>query len=299
MNNSLPYLPSNHQLKTLKGIIYRITNRVNGKVYIGKTINSFYKRYVNGKWWEYSSNELLKKDVLLFGKESFYIEFLAENLSNNILSQLEVNLILSHNSISPNGYNNILIARDTTIVSENSRRKMSISQKAVPYERTLKRMAKMKGFRHTEESKRKIGLASKIRGNSHSNRPVEQIDIQTNQIVAKFDSIKQAHEQTGIVYDCIIRCCSNKLKLAGGYKWRHVFSYPQRKNTKPTVPVNRRPVLQIDIKTKEVLYEYPSLTEAAQAVKLKNKANICDVCRGRTKSSQGFFWQYKDTNETT
>ena len=46
-------------LKSKKGIIYKITNKINGKSYIGQTIHSFYQRYKGAKWYKYTQNEIL------------------------------------------------------------------------------------------------------------------------------------------------------------------------------------------------------------------------------------------------
>lgn len=42
------------------GVIYKITNKVNNKVYIGQTVLGFKKRYGNTNWWDKTHNEHLK-----------------------------------------------------------------------------------------------------------------------------------------------------------------------------------------------------------------------------------------------
>ena len=59
----------------------------------------------------------------------------------------------------------------------------------------------------------------------------------------------------------------------------------------------KKPVLQIDIKTNEVINEYPSIVEAAKAIGCKNPSNIGGCCRGRygRKTIGGYKWKYKES----
>lgn len=281
-------------LKT-NGIIYRITNKIDNKSYIGKAKNSFYKRYVNGSWWEYSHNEELKSDYRRLGKNVFTVEILYKGLSNEDLSRLEPILILSNNCLSPSGYNKILFARDTTFTSDETRKKMSVSQKAVPYSRTLKRLERMKGFRHTEESKIKIGHSSRLRGNPHNKRGVIQIHPMTKVIVAQFDSICTATKETNAKVGSINDCIRGRQKLAVGFKWEYANKeHPKRK---PSIRKTNRTILQLDPISSEIIAEFPSVTEAASAMKLKSKGNISCACRGRYSTIRGYKWAYKDTYE--
>lgn len=53
---------------------------------------------------------------------------------------------------------------------------------------------------------------------------------------------------------------------------------------------SKSPVLQLDIKTKQIICEYESITEA---FKKTNISHISCVCRGQRKSAGGFLWKYK------
>ena len=50
-------------------------------------------------------------------------------------------------------------------------------------------------------------------------RPVLQIDIETNEVLERFNSIVEASEKTKIVADSISCCCNKIRKTAGGFKW--------------------------------------------------------------------------------
>ena len=55
------------------GYIYKITNRINGKIYIGQTINGFDNRYRCGNVEKYTHNIHLKKSIDKYGIENFEI----------------------------------------------------------------------------------------------------------------------------------------------------------------------------------------------------------------------------------
>jgi group I intron endonuclease len=88
--------------------IYKITNTVNNKVYIGQTINSINKRFNSHLQGVNRKNicSALYSAFIKYGKDKFIIEsIVAGDYSKEELNELEVFYIKKHNSLSPNGYN--------------------------------------------------------------------------------------------------------------------------------------------------------------------------------------------------
>lgn len=81
---------------------YRIINKINGKEYIGITIDfeRRMKQHQNQK-----SNSLIHKATLKYGKENFIYEILACELSVEEAEKMEIDLIKERNTLAPNGYN--------------------------------------------------------------------------------------------------------------------------------------------------------------------------------------------------
>ena len=86
-----------------KKAIYKITNLVNGKVYIGQSIHP------DKRWWEHcnrakncTDNYPIHLAITKYGAESFSMEIIewTEDYDNR-----EKELIAKYNSICPNGYN--------------------------------------------------------------------------------------------------------------------------------------------------------------------------------------------------
>ena len=89
-------------------VIYKITNLVNNKIYIGQTINSIDKRLKKHLSQVNCTNicSALYSAFKKYGKENFIIEIVINGeYSKEELNQLEMFYIKKFNSLSPNGYN--------------------------------------------------------------------------------------------------------------------------------------------------------------------------------------------------
>lgn len=91
------------------GIIYSYKNLINGKQYIGQTINPR-QRYLQHKSSAFNEkdkeyNSLLHQAFRKYGYENFQYSVLAESNDIDILNELEISLIKKYNTKVPNGYN--------------------------------------------------------------------------------------------------------------------------------------------------------------------------------------------------
>ena len=91
------------------GIIYSYTNLINGKQYIGQTINPK-QRFAQHKSSAFNVNDkeynsLLHRAFRKYGYENFQYRVLAESDEIDILNELEIALIKKYNTKTPNGYN--------------------------------------------------------------------------------------------------------------------------------------------------------------------------------------------------
>lgn len=87
-------------------IIYKITNKLNNKCYVGLTTYSFNRRYRNKDWWTSSSiNSLLKASINKYGIQNFVVEIVGSAENKEELCKLEQYYIQKFNSVAPNGYN--------------------------------------------------------------------------------------------------------------------------------------------------------------------------------------------------
>lgn len=107
-------------------IIYKITNKINHKSYIGQTINSLKSRF--SAHCSATSKSLISSAIRKYGKENFKIEVITEATSREELNKLEFDLITSNNTLIPNGYNLKIGGDNNSVYSLESKEKMSIKQ---------------------------------------------------------------------------------------------------------------------------------------------------------------------------
>ena len=154
--------------------IYKITNKLNGKVYIGQSINieKRWKQHINDPG--YNIHNAIKK----YGKENFSFEVLLE-CPAEMLNNWERDMIALYDCISPKGYNlteggegyrrseetrlKMSEAKKGKHHSEEHKRKISESKKGIhrSEETRLKMSNSRKGKHHSEETKIKISNAQK------------------------------------------------------------------------------------------------------------------------------------------
>ena len=106
-------------------IVYKITNLINGKVYIGQTIQSLEKRFTE-HCYKNSKCFKLAKTIKKYGKENFIIEELESCNNIDNLNKAEEYWIKEYNAIE-NGYN-LTNGGENYIVSEETIKNMIIAQ---------------------------------------------------------------------------------------------------------------------------------------------------------------------------
>lgn len=92
----------------MKGKIYKITNKINGKIYVGQTTKTLTERFQKHCWGTtakdiYHFNMAIKEAIRKYGKENFIIE-LIEEVEQDKLDEREVYWISYYDSYNK-GYN--------------------------------------------------------------------------------------------------------------------------------------------------------------------------------------------------
>ena len=141
--------------------IYKITNKLNGKVYIGQSINieKRWNQHINAK-----DNFVIHNAIKKYGEENFKFEVLLE-CPAEMLDVWERDMIALYDCISPNGYN-LTEGGGRCKCSEETKKKMSEAHKGMHHsEETRLKMSNIrKGVKlkpHSEETKIKMSKAHK------------------------------------------------------------------------------------------------------------------------------------------
>lgn len=111
------------------GIIYKITNLINNKVYIGKTISSLEKRF--NAHFTIKRKYYFQRALHKYGRENFKIEQICSSLNINNLDELEKYFINYYNSIFPYGYN-LTFGGEGGLKSKQTRINISLAKKGKP-----------------------------------------------------------------------------------------------------------------------------------------------------------------------
>lgn len=234
------------------GVIYLRTCLANGKRYVGQTTDL--KRRER-QWkclkWRYG-NQLLTDDRNKYGLNNFKLEIL-EECENDKLDELETTYIEKYNTIYPNGYNSDSGGKINFKHSEETKKKISDSNKKVTKSDKIIEILKKNAFKKgnkpwnkdfkgcfSEDTKKKMSDSAKGRKRSEESikkqsestkgmwvnrgdlsKIVYQYSID-GKLIAKYPSRNEAARQTGFNKAHIGNCCNGLLKTFKGYRWSYV-----------------------------------------------------------------------------
>ena len=237
--------------------VYRHTSP-SGKVYIGITKKNPLHRWANGNGYKTSPH--FWSAIQKYGWDSFSHEILYDGLDVEEACLTEQRLIKEHCSDEPQyGYNEKAGGQKGSALNEAARKKISEANKKYFQEHPeAARIAseRNRGYRHTEEAKKKMSDAAKRRhykltdewkrniGNANKERLSNDIELYEETCarckangekvakavaqlgldgtyIATFKSAHEAERTTGIKNGNISNCCRGLARSAGGYKWQY------------------------------------------------------------------------------
>lgn len=127
---------------------------------------------------------------------------------------------------------------------------------------------------------------------SEKRKPVYQYEL-SGEFVSEYPSATDAClslNKSVISSTKISAVCRNKLPSFAGYLW----SYNKVEKLAAKRP-QKRPVLQFDVQTKEVINEYESITHAVKKTGIKT---ISACCNGKYSQAGGYGWKFKQTESS-
>lgn len=184
-------------------IIYKITNDINDKVYIGQTIQTVHKRWK--KHLRDSKNGsiyALHNAIRKYGVEHFHIEQIDIACTKEELDTKEKYWIAKFNSISPNGYN-MVEGGKVPIWTDEIRKKVSGEN----------HWSKRQSFSEKTLQKKHDALYRKPSGRSKSVRCVETGEV--------LPFAKEFYYKYGYQHSKILECCKGRRKTHHGMHWEY------------------------------------------------------------------------------
>lgn len=272
------------------GYIYKITNKINNKVYIGKTEEDPAIR-----WQQHIYNMSLGIKYHLYnamrkyGLENFTFEILESNLSGDLLSNKEIEYIKIYDSLK-NGYNMTIGGEGVTkYIHEDIKNKYlelnDIKQTASFFkcsETTIRRVLK------------EFNLYTNF-NNQDFAKPVYQYHLTENKILNQYNSLGEAAKALNKNnISAIKQACEHKISQAYGYRWKYISDNSSIQKAKSG---QVKKVVQIDKNTNEIIQIFNSAKDAANKLNC-DSSSIQKVCRGERKTCTGYKWKYLDNLKT-
>ena len=205
------------------GYIYKITNDINNKIYIGKTLSS-----ISDRWKEHLSDMDKRKNekrplysaMRKYGTSHFHIEEI-EQCSNDIINKRECYWIEFYNSYA-NGYNatkggdgKAYVNTEIIISLWNEGKNIKEIHDITGYDyATISNHLNDKGITAEERQ---------VRGRDYLRKTIIMLDKDTEEVINIFPSLSAAYsflgkQSSGHIPDV----CRGKRKTAYGYKWKYL-----------------------------------------------------------------------------
>lgn len=212
--------------------IYCIENLVNGKKYIGQSVNIYYR------WSQHKSelndnkhfNEYLQKSWNKYGPNNFNF-YIVELCDINQLDEREIYYINLYKTLNRNkGYNLMSGGTFGRKYSRESCEKISRALQGHDVsDKTRMKIKKnhadmsgdkngMYGKHHTEEAKRKVSEVNSGKISAKRNRNAVCC-VELNKI---FEDATVASKTLNLDSSGILKCCRGERKTCGGYHWMFI-----------------------------------------------------------------------------
>lgn len=282
----------------MKWLIYKHTNKINGKCYIGQTCQKSEMRWNRGR--NYDRAFKFGKAIDKYGWDSFTHEILEDNiLTQKDANDREIYYIDYYDSFRY-GYNSTKGGNNGEHLG-NEVLQISINGKVVGKFASTAEAERITGILAQNIGACLLGYSITAGGyfwarptdyfnqwthpKSRKEKPV--ICVETQQV---YDSITQASEETRIGLSMISKCVLRKAITAGGYHWCFLFEYDD--NWEPVVEKKKGGPTKAIICV-ETLETYESITECSilTGISIQNLSQNC--CIGK-RTAKGKHYAYLD-----
>lgn len=171
-------------------------------------------------------NSAVYDDLNKYGLDNFNVKVIDTAKDINELMDMEYYYVIKYNSLYPNGYNQCLGGGTTKGYrhTEEAKRKMSTTKKAKGS--MVGEKNHFYGKQHTAETRQRMKESwteeRRLKASEHSKNidrsyiMKKVINLDTLEV---FDSIKQAADWAGVSDSNISAVCRGKSKTSGGYRW--------------------------------------------------------------------------------
>lgn len=283
--------------------IYKATNKINGKSYIGQTVD--YKSRVWQHMRCYEKEDCKFHDAIKeFGSDNFDWEVLETCNGKEKANDLERKYIEVFNSYR-NGYNdnkggagghNARAIVCLKLDGEFVKRYDSASDAEKDGFNNVNVLLCCKNKLYTcknhlfmfENDYKENGAKQYVKPESSSKRKVVQCDLDGN-FISRYDSVQEASEKTGANRTTISGVLSQKYKSANGFIFVYEEDFPIKDLSVYQKKKKGRKVAQIDIESGEIVNVYDRIADAGRALGVNYKV-IHKVVDMPDRTAFGYKW---------
>ena len=295
--------------------IYKVTNTVNSKVYIGKT-NNFNKRKREHTVYDINNDNIFHKALRKYGLKAFKWEIIDHADTLDEANEKERHYIKKHKSFKPKGYNmtkggdggSMWNARPVVVLdlkgnyiaefdsAGECERKMGFLNSCVL------ECCKGKINHHRKHlfmflDDYKENGPKKYKKQKKFTKPIIQCDLEGN-FIKKYNSGIEASKETGISRGRISSALNGHSKTAGDYIWVHEENFSNLDISKYKRDVKGIPIYQLNIDTGEIVNEFDRIADAGRYLG-KNYKSIHKVLDMPERSAYGYRWVTKSLYTNT
>lgn len=278
------------------GFIYKITNLINDKKYIGKTTLTIEARWKKHCYEVYRNRVqyTLYKAMRKYGIENFSIEEI-EEVEDSKLDEREKYWIQYFNSYSGNeqGYNDTYggegcskIDKETVLWLWDNGFSIKQITDEIGHDRSAIRaiLQTYDNYSVEESNRRGDSIQAKNRW-----KKVKQFSLKGD-FLNIFDNAHDAERQTGISNKTIWLAVNHKQQQSGGFQWRYEDDPTPVENLSLGKIRISKEVQQL--KNNQIIKTFKTAAEASRQTGISD-AMIRRVCQGKSKTAGGYEWKYK------
>jgi len=290
-------------------VIYKVKNKINGKTYIGQTIQVLGKRI--GQHLKESKNDKNNKPFLnaikKYGIENFDWEIIDEASSLDELDEKEIYWIKQLNSITPNGYNILgggqknripMVSECLSKIISDGLKKSEKWQKtlnSVEYQEKVKKfIMSNKGKKFSQEHKNKIGQKNGprlIEQNKNKAKNWILVDYQNN--ILRIKSLEDFCEQNGLKIHFFVNTLRGHIKNIKRHNGYYCFLDTIQTDNEILTKCQEYDDLNLEVvnlydRNKKLIIEILK-NDLSKFCKENNldRSNITKVIKGKLKSYRG------------
>jgi group I intron endonuclease len=285
------------------GSIYKITNQVNGKVYVGQTIKPIetrLKQHIASLRYKKPGCAKLQRALRKHGPENFVISLLGTANSLEELNVLEQSWIAKLDSMN-NGYNLDSGGKVCKRSQETIEKIAEASRNRITTQETRKKMSDSRmGIVYSEETIKRMSIASKLRNIDHLKKHYKETSIAVLQytkdfkFVAEYESLAIAYKNTGILVASISTSCRYVNFSAGEFVWIYKENAEINLEKKKTYKHPQKVLVDKYTLGGTFVARYESASDAARSVGSKHGGHVSGCCLGNRKKHKNFIFKYAE-----